>query len=265
MFRHPRRTEGKTFVFNAVIDLPGGDEVVVLLRYFNQHNFSFPDGSYYQINANVAKIIPGVNTHYTSAIAEADRLDGEEFDLMGDVIWLTPLEKNPAPMHGPIMYAAGAVADVDKGCSQFNLNTEQFITFARDLASISKTMPSDGVGSVQPRTGHATLTLHATIPDSPRWKKNAKPMPSNGKYVYVQGLLRKVDRETRKDSSNREIEVATMFAFDVENITFMGSVSAKTLPTPAEPVVTVDSPTVNGAPQSARKRLKAVHSHLRRR
>ncbi|KAL6299924.1 hypothetical protein BKA93DRAFT_753070 [Sparassis latifolia] len=250
MFRHPRRVEhSKSFIFDAVVGLGGaqsGDALVLLLKYFNQYDYAFTDGSYYLIHANVAKTIGGIETHYTEAVAQVDRLRVEEFDLMGDIVWLTPLPDALSPRHGPVLYAAGAASNVDKTRSQFDIDADHYISFVK----VTGTPPPV-------RNNNAVLSLHATIQDSPRWKnaKDGKPMPVNGKYVHVQGLLTRVKRVTEKDESGREFEVAKAFAMDIETIAFLGNAAAKVVAAP--PVAELPS---TDTPVSARKCLKLLHT-----
>ncbi|KAL6305852.1 hypothetical protein BKA93DRAFT_824649 [Sparassis latifolia] len=260
LFRHAHKSEcGKTYCFNVVIDIgKTGDELIVLLKYFNQYDLTFPDGSYFFIHANIVKMVDSVDLHYTATIPEVDRLAASDFDMMGDILF--PLPSQVVLPYGPIIYASGVVSDVDKEHSQFNVNVEHYITFIHDMNTINIDVLKKSAGNntlIPPHLHNhtASISLKAVILDSPRWKNCDKPMPANGRHVSIHASLARVKREKVQSDVGLELEVAKEFVVNLELIAFLGNAPTKASASSAtESQASGDS--IVEAPASARKRLK---------
>ncbi|KIK37582.1 hypothetical protein CY34DRAFT_15601 [Suillus luteus UH-Slu-Lm8-n1] len=210
IFEHVRQSgKGLTFLFDAQFFPATNGPLVVLLKYFNRNGeLSFTDGSRFFVEANVTKMIDSVDPHYTEDIPEESRLTTKEFDMVGDIVWLCPAPKVNPPSRLPIFRVAGVAFNTHASTASFKIHPEQYVSLVKEAAGSTTT------ASI-PAVKVTACPVLATIPDSPRYKFSKKPLPTNGRYIFMSGFLTKVER-------NNE-EHAVRFCIDVETIAFLGN------------------------------------------
>ncbi|KAF8267121.1 hypothetical protein EI94DRAFT_1830264 [Lactarius quietus] len=193
----------KALIFDTQFYVAPGATVVGALRYFNANNLIFEDIGKYFVYANITK-------YSSSATVRATELEPEDYDFVGDIVWLVPADIEDARVPAYI-HATGTATTVDTTNATFHVDSYQY-TYAFRSQQL--------------------FPIHALIPDSPRYKSK-KPIPANNSYVGIAGRLTRIC-PTSQDSENR-------FHIDVDNVTFLGRPptipvrSSDTAPLPATP------------------------------
>ncbi|KAL0566955.1 hypothetical protein V5O48_015042 [Marasmius crinis-equi] len=179
-------TYSKVFVMDGQVWLSDQVQLVAYFRFWNSTNVKFPEVGKFMM---CAKMGPGADLFDGS-------LDPAEYHFVGDIQWIVPLPENANMCMEPWIMASGTVSEVNDQRAQFDIVTNQYTTVFRSQQRIP---------------------LHATIPDSPRYK-GKKPMPRESGFVQVSGWMKSVSwGNAASDHSEPPVDV---FHVEVVDITF---------------------------------------------
>ncbi|KAF4574888.1 hypothetical protein AB1N83_014287 [Pleurotus pulmonarius] len=166
-------TKSKHLLLDAHFFLTNGNELTVLLKYFNENNIPLHDpadpdaGVVVVLEATVVVTSPDARIEGSSLTPDELR----EYQLYGDVTWMYPA--NIDPRVPPYINAIGITKAVNRDDATFKLDATQW-------------------SPIYPRNHpSAQLPLRVLIPTSKRFPDPKKICPSKHSWTYVSGRASK--------------------------------------------------------------------------
>ncbi|GJE95687.1 hypothetical protein PsYK624_118730 [Phanerochaete sordida] len=172
-------------------DEPDCQLATALVRYYNRGDLSVvkqDEDIYCMVVCTLARPQPSQIAAYVG-----DEVDAQEYNFMGDIVYLAPLPITELPCYAPYVIVSGAATNVNRAEARWHTPISQYAFNTKDAA----------------------LQVHARLPDLPRWNKEKKPVPSDLSLYAGAGKL--ADVVTAKDS-----QAAAHIGVDIENIAFLG-------------------------------------------
>jgi hypothetical protein len=185
-----------TVHFDAQFYLAPECTAIASLRYFNSARIDFESKAdefpaQYVVCASIAQTQPGMG----AAMDVPDALDERDYNLVGDIVWMFPVQSLD-PAQRAWINVTGLATNINNKDSTFDVEPNQY----------TSTLSKAGLKS------QFSARLH--FPEDDARYKNRKPMPSPRSYVAIQGFLSRVEQSGTGFSQR--------FHVDLDHVTFLG-------------------------------------------